>query len=410
VESVRTEELLHDMEHVSAELGSIQKLCADIMRVTRKLKKKIDKGELHDEEFAKLTVVAEKQTEMMDRHGRVLHLIGEHNFALELYMVQHAIATIDDIDEVDEKVTRQVDRAMVFYPSVSKAARLLKLPLDRLLHKLHRTSELEADQPDDHAPAEDWYQRALAFHKIESGRPAMKAVQHALRRDPDHVPALKLLASLYLQSNRLDAAIATVDRLRNLTRSARKLDDLAQEAQIKHRAWTERCARLNIDFSNKGREETELDAGWFYYRTKDYAKAIAKLERAMSENPTAEGYARLGQARLKHGDGDGAVMAWETGMKVDPDRPDFYKNLGLLALEHGMSQQAEEFLSAAFRLEIDDADVCERLARLCMARGAYAKAGLYYENLLRIAPNRTDLIPQIAALYHRQIATATQTQ
>jgi hypothetical protein len=58
-------------------------------------------------------------------------------------------------------------------------------------------------------------------------------------------------------------------------------------------------------------------------------------------------------------------------------------------------------------LEEDDLDACEKLARLYLKRGAYLEAGRCYENMLRLVPNRTDLIVQIAALYQRQVAMAT---
>jgi cytochrome c-type biogenesis protein CcmH/NrfG len=409
VEPVRMTDLLGELDFVSTELDAIQKECKEILKVTRKLRKKIDKGEMDDDEFERFSVHAERLTQQMDSHGRVLYLMGEQNYALELYLVQHHIATIDEIAEIDQKIIQQVERAMVFYPSVARAAAAFKKPLDRLIHRLKKAHDLEATQPQAQTTADTWYQRAVAFNKISYRREAMQAAQEALTQDINNTSALKLLARLYIESNRLEQALEVAERLRGHAKPDRMSESLAEEAHTKQGAWLERCQRLRVQFT-AAKDESEEEAGWFYYRTKEYERAVRKLEHALSHAPTAEGYARLGHARLKQGEMQGAVDAWQQGITLAPGRPDFYKNLGLLALEHGMSQQAEEFLSEAFRLEIDDADVCERLARLCMERGAYAKAGLYYENLLRIDPNRTDLIPQIAALYHRQIATATQTQ
>jgi len=410
LEAVRMDEMLRDMEFISAELGLIKKECREILGAVSKLKKKIDKGGMDDDQFCKLSVTAEKMTQEMDNHGRALHLIGEHNYGLELYMVKHEVAMIDEIEDIDRKITKQVERAAVYYPSMSNAAEYFKKPLDRLIHKLKRAQELEAQPLGSDATAEDWYQRGVAYGKIEYGREALQSVQEALTRAPDHVPALKFAARLFLDGNRMGEALEMLDRLRGLSRSDRKLEGLVQETQAKHQAWEERRARLKTEFEGKVREESLEDTGWFYYRTKDYPKAVARLEQAVSECPTAEAYARLGHARLKTGDAEGAIQAWEQGLILDPTRPDLYKELGSLALEQGLKEDAEQFLSEACVLEPDDADVCERLARVYYERGAYVEAGACLENLLRLRPGQADLVPQIMALYQRQIALSATTQ
>ncbi len=409
-EPVRMDELLREMDYMSGELGLIQKECKEIREMARKLRKKIDKRQMDDEEFGKLSLVAEKLTQEMDRHGRTLYLLGEQNYALELYMVQHAIATIDETEDIDEKITQQVARAEVYYPSMARAAGILKAPLDRLIHRLKNARELAAYGLGKDATAEDWYQRALAFSKIEYRREALQAIQEALTLDPEHVPALKLLGRLCLDSNRLEEALQAVQRLRRLKKSDRKLDTLAREAEAKQQAWSDRCARLKAEFDGKIREDSFEEAGWFYYRVKDFSRAVTKLESAVSNNPSPEAFARLGHARLKAGNIEGAVEAWEQGIVLDPSRADLYKELGGLAMEQGLTAQAEEFFQEAVRHEPDDAESCECLARLYSARGAYMEAGLCYENLLRLMPGRQELIPQIVALYQRQITASSSTQ
>lgn len=410
VETVRWDDMLCDLEQVSGELGLMKKNCREIVGVARKLEKLIAVGRTEDDAFIRLTHRAEKLTQDMDSHGRVLHLMGEQNYALELYMMQHAVATIDEIESIDEKIARQVERAKVFYPSVSKATEFFKPRLDRLIHQLKQARELDARPPGPEAVSEDWYRYALEYGKIEYRGKARGALRNALALDPDHGPSLKLLGRLCLDGNRVEEALRVVERLRRLKKSDRAVDALVQDAQAKHAAWAERCAKLQEEFAGKVREESPDEAGWFYYRTKDYARAIARLEQAAAQQPTAETYARLGHARLKAGDAEGAIHAWEQGLVLDAARPDLYKELGFLALEQGMKEDAEQFLREACVLEPDDADVCERLARVYYERGAYVEAGACLENLLRLRPGSQDLVPQIMALYQRQIALSATTQ
>lgn len=409
-EPVRMDELLRDMDFMSEELGLMQKECKEIRTVARKLKKKIDKKQMNDEEFGRLSVVAERLTQDMDRHGRALYLLGEQNFALELYMLQHAVAAIDELDNIDDKITQQVARAEVYYPSMARAAGILKAPLDRLIRRLKTARELDARSMDQGATADQWYQRALAFDKICHRREAFQSVREALARDPGHRPALQLLARLYLDGNRTREALDVLEPLRSPGRSNRKLQELVQDTQAKHRAWEARCARLTTEFREKIRPESLEEAGWFYFRTKDYARAIAKLEQAAERQPTAETYAKLGYARLKHGKMDGAVDAWGRALALDPKRADLYKELGALTLGRGLKPQAEQFFHEAVLLEEDDAESCETLARLYLERGAYVEAGICYENILRMNPDRKELIPRIAAIYQRQIKMVASTQ
>jgi tetratricopeptide (TPR) repeat protein len=322
-------------------------------------------------------------------------------------MMQHDVATIDEIEDVDRKIAQQVERAVVYYPSVARAAENFKKPLDRLIERLKRAQELETQPLEADATAESWYQRGIAYRKIEYEREALQSVQEALARDPEHVPGLLLAARLFLDGNRTGEALEVLARLRGLMRTDRKLEGLMQEAQDKKQAWETRTARLNEEFGGKVHTESLEEAGWFYYRTKDYQRAVSMLAQAVLQHPTAEGYAKLGHARLKLEQGDDALQAWEHALVLDPSRADLYKAMGDLALERGCQEQAETFLQEACRLEEDDLDSHEKLARLYLTRGAYMEAGRCYENMLRLVPNRKDLILQIAALYQRQVAMAT---
>ena len=407
VEGVQLGDMLRDMDFISAEFGCITNESSDIVALVDKLKKKIDKGEMADEQFCRLSEKAERLTQQMDGHGRALYLMGEQNYALELYMMQHAVATIDEITEVDEKIAQQVGRAAVYYPSVARAAKNFKKPLDRLIERLKRAQELESKPLGADATAEDWYQRGIAYGKIEYGREALVCVQEALRRAPDHAPTLKFAARLFLDGNRTCETLNVLARLKEHMRPDRKLERLMEEAQAKHQAWEERRARLKVEFEGKVHTESLEEAGWFYYRTKDYRRAVSMLAEAVLKQPTSEGYAKLGHARLKLDEVAGAFDAWEQALALDPSRADLYKAMGDLALEQGSEEQAETFLQEACRLEEDDLDAFEKLARLYLKRGANMEAGLCYENMLRLVPNRTDLMLQIAALYQRQVSLAT---
>jgi tetratricopeptide (TPR) repeat protein len=185
---------------------------------------------------------------------------------------------------------------------------------------------------------------------------------------------------------------------------------LVAEVRDRHATWTRRAEDLQMKFRGQDRADLPEDAGWFYYRTQDFPRAIDCWERAVAERPEADTYARLGYARRKQGQREGAMEAWAAALALDPERADLYKELGTIALEGGLVEQAEDFLREACRLEPDDSEACEQLGRLLCASGAFVEAGMCYENVLRIDPARQELVPQIVALYQRQIDLAATTQ
>src|SRR5207249_4891338 len=267
------------------------------------------------------------------------------------------------------KITQQITRAGVFYPSVLRAAEQFKKPLDRLIARMEGRLKLSQSPLGAGATAEDWYQRALSYKKIECGRHALEAVQKALARDPHHGPSLMLLARLGLTMNRVEDTLSAVQRLQRMKKCPRAVDALAEEARKRQQAWRKRCERLKGEFDGKRQEASLEEAGWFYYRAKDYKRAVAKLERALLQMPSAETCCLLGQAKAKLGDLEGAIEAWETGLRLDPRRADIYKQLGAVTLDQGQKDQAELFLQEAVRLEPDDAASWESMARLYAERG-----------------------------------------
>ena len=410
VEAVRMDAMLEEMASVSRELRTIKSEAKAVLALAKKLKRKIANGETHDSQFAEMSQAAEEMTEAMNRHGRVLHLIGEHNFGLELYMVHHKVAQIDDMEDPYERIAEQLDRAAIYYPSIQRAADIFQKPLDRLIRRLKTARQLDADPLTDTAPAGDWYRRALAYSKIECREEAYRACAAALVRQPGHLPALMLRLRLALATNRLADAMATARAIEARRPGTRTAARLIADARKRHTAWTTRARSLKTQFRERERPDTLEEAGWFYYRTKSYDRAVEKWDAAAEVRPSAETYARLGHARMAVGEREAAMEAWAKALALDPSRADVYKQLGAIALDQGLSEQAEDFLAEACRLEPDDHEVQEALARMLCARGAYAEAGFCYENVLRLNPNRQELIPQIVALYQRQIELAASTQ
>lgn len=409
VETGRVNDLLGELRCVSAELTHMEKDSAEILRIAKRLDRMIVLNRTGEERFARLTCAAERLTTEMDRRARILELMAEQCHALELYMLRDQVGGTDEIEDVQERARQQVQRALIYYPAIADACKVFRRHLDTLIGRLETRQRLEREAAACPAVAEPWYRMAQVHARNGDLRLALASLDRALGRDPDHGPAWQQRARVLADQQRWDEAATALRRAQECGVRNRRLQALEATVSAQQEAWRQRCARLRVEFLGERPAVSPEAAAWFYYRVKDYPRAVAKLEAAAAEHPTAGVFAKLGKARAAAGDVEGAVAAWERGLELDDARAELYMELGSVALAQGLFQQAETFLAHAVQLDPDDAGAGEQLAQLYLRRGAYVEAGLCYERLLHANPDRHELIPQIAALYEKQVAVAATT-
>ncbi|HVM17526.1 MAG TPA: tetratricopeptide repeat protein [Gaiellaceae bacterium] len=203
-----------------------------------------------------------------------------------------------------------------------------------------------------------YQQRARETGDPDFYGPAERALERALRLDPDHAPAVRALASLAATRHRFDEALA-------LARRARRLEP--------HNAAA---------YGIIGDASLELGR---------YDEAFAAFERQMELKPTVSAYARVSYARELLGDLPGAIAAMEFAVDAAAStrEPAAWSRvqLGNLHVSAQRFDRATQLYHEALGLVPEYAPANAALAALAVARGDGDRAATLYRRALAVAPD-----------------------
>ncbi len=134
-----------------------------------------------------------------------------------------------------------------------------------------------------------------------------------------------------------------------------------------------------------------LDAGEEFLRQKDYAKAMASLEKAKEMKP---GYSRtlvaLGYALSEKGDQEGAIQYYRQAIELDPSYLDAYVYLGSALLKKGDVDGGLKLFESAASQNPMHFNSQSGLARALAIKGRTADALVRFEIAMEINPDDID--------------------
>jgi len=164
-----------------------------------------------------------------------------------------------------------------------------------------------------------YFLKSVIYGKQRDAQQAEAALRRTLELDPDFVPALNALGSLYVNTNRPDEAIAEFRRM-----SEKRPDDPTPYMLI----GMVEDGRRNFDAS-----------------TEAYRHALTiNAENAFAANNLAWNYAEYGKGNL-----DEAVRLAQGVVQKFPDEPGYADTLGWVYYKKGLHAAAVEQLQKAVR-------------------------------------------------------------
>jgi tetratricopeptide (TPR) repeat protein len=122
-------------------------------------------------------------------------------------------------------------------------------------------------------------------------------------------------------------------------------------------------------------------------KLQQWARAETVLRRATASAGDPSAWGLLGQALWRQNKIAEARLAWETGLKLDPDLPDLHNRLGWLLAAGGQWVEAEAEFRAALGIEPGIAEWQANLANLLASRNKTAEAAYYFERSIRLKPD-----------------------
>jgi choline-sulfatase len=196
---------------------------------------------------------------------------------------------------------------------------------------------------------------------------ALPRLQAIVKQDPHNFPALSLAGFCLRQAGRTESAL-------NLFQRAEKENDL-------NAVPIADAAGCLLDLGRKAEAEKEF-------------------RRALTLDP-AQAAAASALARMlrQRGDRKGAEAVLDTALRAGAHEPEIYLERGVARAEAGNLDAAlADFREAARRAPANPVPL-ENAARTAYDLKKFRDASLLYEQLLRIAPNRSDLWKTEGAIY-----------
>ena len=172
--------------------------------------------------------------------------------------------------------------------------------------------------------------------------------------DPNYVPALVERAYLWQCRNRLDLALADVNR-------AIQLDSRNSYAYV--------------------------ERGVFEFGTKEYGKALRDFEHAIRlGSRAAVVHLCKGMIHLERGEGEPAIAEFNTAIRIDPKRLDAYIGLATVYLLRSDPKKALEVFDHAIEVDPRSPDAHEARAVYFLSHGKHDKAIEDLNEAVRLDP------------------------
>jgi tetratricopeptide (TPR) repeat protein len=137
--------------------------------------------------------------------------------------------------------------------------------------------------------------------------------------------------------------------------------------------------------------QSALSNGIQLYQDGNYNGAVREFKRAISLSPqsdnTVNAYDYLGMAFLKLGNNKEAIKAYQSALRLSPNRDDLYNKMGNIFIEEGETDQAIKSYQSALRIEPKSTAYLYSLGQAYLAKGSLEDAKSQFEKILRLAPN-----------------------
>ncbi len=349
----------------------------------------------------------------------VLNLIAAYHYGLEIYLKKQEMQEIDEMKDDWERLEKQLQRGTHYYTEVVRATDHFNKHLNKLIEALKVEKKVDSALVEE--PLEKGTMKSIAdiYEKAGMIAQAVRYLELARKTDsnaPDEALESRL-AGLYIKQFRFFEARELLEKLRNREHSGvssskadSRINQMLQTCNGKIREWKERTKRMGELLEQaETHYGTDLETGYFYFRTKDFMRAEGAYLKAVHEenieNSSRQSASFYGLAHtyLAMDNPEDAFNELEKAIEVEPDNPIFYRDLGFIAFQNNDVSSAEIFFSKAIELKPDLEELYKPLADLYVVIGEKAKAIALFERALLDNPDNPVIQKDLAEIYKAAI-------
>jgi tetratricopeptide (TPR) repeat protein len=136
--------------------------------------------------------------------------------------------------------------------------------------------------------------------------------------------------------------------------------------------------------------KSAISSGIGYYQNGKYDVAVREFKRAISLSPQSENtptvYDYLAMTFLKQGRNKEAIQAYQSALRLSPNRDDLHNKMGNILLEEGDVDPAIKSFQAAIRVDPRSTVYLYSLGQAYLAKGSIDNAKDQFEKIIQLAP------------------------
>ncbi|AFY53375.1 Flp pilus assembly protein TadD [Rivularia sp. PCC 7116] len=238
---------------------------------------------------------------------------------------------------------------------------IAELPASRVWAQTAVTQDLQAA---------GLFQQGVMRYNDGDLQAAELALRAALSRDSNLASARNYLGNIFLQQNRLDAAVQEYGE----------------------------AIRLNPNLA-----EAYYNLGLALHKQGQNEAAITAYRQALVVEPTmANANYNLGLALYQQGQTEEAIAAYQQSINLDRNNANAYFNLGLALQEQGDAAKAIIAYREVLQLSPNNAAAYNNLGNLLVARGQTPEAIETYIQAIRKVPNNPSAYYKLGVAFYKQ--------
>jgi Tfp pilus assembly protein PilF len=349
----------------------------------------------------------------------VLNIIAAYHYQLELFLKRQDMQEIDEIEDKEERLERQLHRGLNYYGELLEAIELLVKQLDKLTKSLEREIKVNNIIMDNSlAEHEKALEVGMIYKKAGKASQAVKYLELVIKGDEMSIDVdtrqkiLVSLAQMYIRQFRYYEAREVLKKVSTRTpKFAERAEKLLKTCDEKLSNWEDRKKYAERLLKKAAADYgSHIESGYFYFKTKDYLRAVDHYEKAIAEYESSdtlsetkeslvEAYYSLAHTYIATDEVEKAVAYLEKAIEEDPGNPLFYRDLGLIAFQNNNIEPAELFFSKAIELAPQEAELYKQLAGMYISIGEKEKAVALYENALQVNGDNPQIQQDLAMMY-----------
>lgn len=389
--------LLEEIQLRIRDFHRLERVSRHLCRLLEEMALERKKSQDISEHLAKLSAKAERLTQLVPRYHKALGLLQIFNYNLELYMLREDTDAVDQVEDPLEKLDKQIERGLRYYGDLLRIVPIVGEDIIRLEQRLSIFRNLQTTQGPDF-PGVRERREAEGYHALEIFDRAGKAIAPCLQGSISTVHDFQFAIHNFLSLNQVSSAYTLSQEAKKQFPNNQQIIAACEQAEIVWDKWQEKKREANKESPML---MSFIAKGDFYYRLKNFTKAIEHYRAATdsAKEDKGEAWYRLAKASQESGDEDQRVEALEKALLVIPSDPRIYYDLGVMALEGHQAESAERFFMKGVEVSLNDPEYCEASGAVLAAAGYPSQAIPFYEKALSQLPGNPELLTELSRAY-----------